>query len=105
MRFDDEWKPRYEELHGEYTDLDKTTDEILVAYCKALALYDRAIDTVASEGLLMENEKGKLVEHPMVGAMHKLSNEVKGLYTPLKRILFKQDEQVEQDEIDAFLGI
>ena len=41
----------------------------------------------------------------MVGAMHKLSNEVKGLYTPLKRILFKQQEQAEADEFDEFIGL
>lgn len=105
MLFDDKVDERYGRLSGEYQDLDETTKEVLIAYCKALTLYDEAVETVASEGILIENEKGRLAEHPMVGAMHKLSNEVKGLYTPLKRVLFKQQEQVEQDELDEFLGI
>lgn len=105
MLFDEKVDERYGRLSVEYQDLDETTKEVLIAYCKALTLYDEAVETVASEGILIENEKGRLGEHPMVGAMHKLSNEVKGLYTPLKRVLFKQQEQVEQDELDEFLGI
>lgn len=105
MKFDDAVDERYGRLSKEYQNLDETTKEVLVAYCKALTLYDEAVETVASDGIIMENEKGKLVEHPMVGAMHKLSNEVKGLYTPLKRILFKQQDQAEADEFDEFLGM
>ena len=105
MKFDEQVSERYERLSKEYLDLDETTKEVLVAYCKALTLYDEAVSTVATEGIVMENEKGKLVEHPMVGAMHKLSNELKGLYTPLKRILFKQQDTQDADDFDEFLGM
>lgn len=94
----------FERLSKEYIDLDDTSKEVLSAYCKTVVLYNEAVDDLAREGIIVETEKGPK-ENPLLGAVHKLSNEVKGLYVPLKRILFKQQDRAVEDELDDFLGI
>lgn len=104
MPFKEKVDELFDRLSREYTDLDDTSKEVLVAYCKTLVLYNEAVDDLAAEGVIVDTEKGPR-ENPLLGAVHKLSNEVKGLYVPLKRILFKQDDRAAEDELDDFLGI
>lgn len=101
--FDERVDERYKKMFAKFTDLDDMTEDMLRTYCITCVQIDDLNGMIQSEGYLITDPKGKLIEHPAVNTMHKLNADKARYFAPLKRHLTKQvDEAVEEDD-DRFL--
>lgn len=103
--FDERVDMRFDAMFSKFADLDEMTTDMLRTYCITCVQIDDLNDMIQDQGYLIEDHKGKLVEHPAVNTMHKLNADKARYFAPLKRHLTKQGEQAVEDDMDNFLGL
>lgn len=103
--FDERVDERFDAMFAKFTDLDDMTKDMLRTYCITCVQIDDLNEMIQKEGYLIEDLKGKLIEHPAVNTMHKLNADKARYFAPLKRHLAKQVDEAVEDELDAFLGM
>ena len=103
--FDERVEMRFDAMFSKFTDLDDMTRDMLRTYCITCVQIDDLNDMIQAEGYLIEDPKGKMIEHPAVNTMHKLNADKARYFAPLKRHLTKQGEQAVEDDMDSFLGL
>ena len=78
---------KYSLYSKQFDNLDDCTGEVLRGFCATCAQVDALNAQIEREGLLVENAKGNLVEHPAVNVKHKLEADKARAATYLRRAL------------------